>query len=722
MLNTTAQSQINWGPDVGVDFEAYFKENEHDIDTLGAHAYNRHPKSYAYLVSVSDGPNLWVGHPREFDWTTLKGRILISHNASFDEDVYLAGVERGEYAKVEYAEWVCSADLSAYLCGERSLLSAVKALLNRDISKEVRTNANGKTWEDMLAEDVVLPDGSKTTFAKLMVDYAADDTVCVEIWQKFGHEWPARERLLSRRNREAGRKGVIIDLPELLRCIKLCQHVIAESTELLPWVKRGRLPGSTTGIAEECRASKIPQKPTKTGKKGDPEAAEEWLEEYAPQFTWVKALKDIASGKLMLATLEKMRDRLREDGSVAFSLLYAGAHTLRFTGTGGLNFLNLKKEPIFKEWDKECGRGIDVRGLIKARPGKRFAIVDLSQIEPRCLNWAIGNDALLEQVRQGMALYEAFARLNTGWKGGRLKDENKYGYALAKANVLALGYGAAWAKFISMALQPQYGNLDLTLDDEKIALEVSIDKKIYIEEEQTRTVEPGKTESVFVPVVYDASRHGTGKKTLRKRFIVRTPEEGGAAIRDNVFGINARKIVANFRKTNPLIASNDEENPGIWKKLDMALKESARRGEDFVINMPDGGRMTYRNCRSEKRRKIDKETGEAYTQWEVRVDLGGRSTSTYGGKLTENFCQRFARDVFVEGILRCDAAGYAMVFSVHDEAILECDDDGTPLGTKKDAPDATVLGRCVELLARAPEWAPGLPVAAEGLWVDRYAK
>jgi len=720
MLHTRLQSQIQWGPEVAVDFESYYLKGVHDIDTLGGHAYNRHPKSYAFIVSVSDGKNLWVGRPEDFDWTVLEGKILVSHNASHDEDVYCAGVERGAYPKVAYKEWVCSADLSTYLCGSRNLQAAVKDLLGLEISKAVRTDANGLTWEDMLVKEIVLENGTKTTFAQAMVDYAGDDTVCLTIWQKYGHTWPERERKISRRNREAGRKGVMIDIPELLRGIALCQHVIAESVELLPWVKRGRKEGSTIGVAEECRSSGIPCPPTKSGKNGDPEGADEWLELYAAKLPWVKALKDLRRGKKMLATLETMKSRLREDGSIPFSLLYAGTHTLRFAGVGGLNFLNFNKEPLFVEWDKECGRGIDIRGLIRARPGKRFAIVDLSQIEPRCLNWAIGNHTLLDQVRSGMAIYEAFARTATGWKGGKLKVEDKYGYALAKAQVLALGYAAGWQKFITMALMPMYGNLDLCADDEKIALQVSVDKNFYIEEEQEQ-ISNGKVQTFFVPVVYDAKKHGETEKVRRKRFIVR-PSEEGPPVRDNIYGINARKIVSEFRKNNPLIAGQDDDAPGIWRKLDNALRESAKKREDFVIHMPDGGKMTYRNCRMEKRRKVDKETGEAYDRWEVRVDIGYGSTGTYGGKLTENFCQRFARDVFIEGLLRCDDAGYEMVFNVYDEAILSVDDDGLPLGTKLEAPDDSALGRCIALLSQAPEWAPGLPVAAEGLWADRYSK
>jgi hypothetical protein len=246
------------------------------------------------------------------------------------------------------------------------------------------------------------------------------------------------------------------------------------------------------------------------------------------------------------------------------------------------------------------------------RKGKRFCIIDLSQIEPRCLNWIICNEALLSKVREGMAIYEAFARTSSGWTGGNLKKADKKKYALAKANVLALGYGAGWKKFITMALMPMYGNLDLCAEDDSVSMLLSLDKKYYVEE---KVVENGQ--DIFLTKEYDAAKHGVSDKALRKRFIVIRDPDTGLAVRENVYGVNARVIVAHFRKSNPLIAGEE----GIWKQLDNLLKASAAKGEDCVVEIA-GRSMTWRNCRLEKRRKTDKETGETYTKTEVRYDQG----------------------------------------------------------------------------------------------------
>jgi len=699
-----------WGPTVAVDFEAYY-DDEITLKKLGNWHYTRHPKVDPFLVSVFDGENLWVGCPKKFDWKGLDGRQLLSHNASYDEEAYLAGVERGHYAKIDY-RWHCTADIAIWYTGYRDLLNTVQALFGYGISKQVRADAKEKQRSDLEAE------GSWDD----MVRYAGDDAKwCWKIWERLGTRWPEREKRISVLNRERGRYGVAVDVPELKRCVSLVRRVVIEAEDALPWVKAGRKAGSPIGVAEECRKSGIPCPPVKSGPNGDPEEAEEWLENYGSKLPWVKALKDLRRGKKMLATLERMESRLREEPSgdvtLPFSLLYWGAHTGRFAGTGGINFQNFNKEPMFTEHDP-LGKGVDVRGMLIPRKGKRFAIVDLSQIEPRCLNYLIGNEALLSKIRGGMAIYEAFARASMGWKGGKLKKESKYLYNLAKAQVLALGYGAGWKKFISMALQPMYGNLDLCADDDKVALEKSLDKKFYVETESV--VKDIKT---YRAIEYNEAEH----RPMDRFVVVQGPE--GIPVRENVYGINARKIVQDFRDSNPLIV-------GLWNALDEGIRQAAAERRDFEFELPDGSTLKYRNCRFEKRRKIDKETGEAYTKTEVRFDLGIHSEGTYGGKLTENGIQMFGRNVFVEGTLRVeDTTSAKTLFTVHDEAVTEVDDDGTPLfeirdgrevrvtrNSAEDLPDDTVLWKVVTAFSKAPEWAPTLPVAAEGVWADRYLK
>lgn len=83
---------------------------------------------------------------------------------------------------------------------------------------------------------------------------------------------------------------------------------------------------------------------------------------------------------------------------------------------------------------------------------------------------------------------------------------------------------------------------------------------------------------------------------------------------------------------------------------------------------------------------------------------------TYGGKLFENFCQKIARDVLADAMLRLDGCGYKIVAHVHDEIIMEVEED------------AIFIDLIEGVMSRPLSWAPGLPLAAEGFESKFYRK
>jgi hypothetical protein len=84
--------------------------------------------------------------------------------------------------------------------------------------------------------------------------------------------------------------------------------------------------------------------------------------------------------------------------------------------------------------------------------------------------------------------------------------------------------------------------------------------------------------------------------------------------------------------------------------------------------------------------------------------------STHGGKLTENAVQKVARDLFANGLLSLDDAGYPVVLHSHDEPMAE-----VPEGWGS-------VGRAEHLMMAKPWWAADWPLKASGGWRGKFYK
>lgn len=127
------------------------------------------------------------------------------------------------------------------------------------------------------------------------------------------------------------------------------------------------------------------------------------------------------------------------------------------------------------------------------------------------------------------------------------------------------------------------------------------------------------------------------------------------------------------------------------KRKRAALLETA--GLDEVEQPADTGKtvITYMGINQYSRK------------WE-RID-------TYSGKIAENVTQAVARDVMAANMPECEAQGYEIVLSVHDELLTETPDE-----------DAWSAEGLSGIMATVPDWAAGLPLAAAGFEGPRYKK
>lgn len=192
----------------------------------------------------------------------------------------------------------------------------------------------------------------------------------------------------------------------------------------------------------------------------------------------------------------------------------------------------------------------------------------------------------------------------------------------------------------------------------------------------------------------------------------------------SVYGITLpeaeiQQIVDNWRNARPLTVN-------LWHELEHACRMAIRnpgqayqyRGVKFIVRkqmlavrIPSGRCLWY--CRPRLEAK-DMKWGETKTV----IAFDGVNSVTrkwgtqylYGGLLAENVTQATARDILANGLFNAEEAGYPIVMHVHDEAVAE-----VPEGYGS-------VEEFEKLLCELPDWAPDLPLKAEGWRGKRYKK
>lgn len=127
----------------------------------------------------------------------------------------------------------------------------------------------------------------------------------------------------------------------------------------------------------------------------------------------------------------------------------------------------------------------------------------------------------------------------------------------------------------------------------------------------------------------------------------------------------------------------------------------------LFVELPSGRQLAYVQPRLGENRW----GGTSITYSGVTTGRKWGRLETYGGKLVENIVQAVARDLLVHAMGLVAQAGHRIVMHVHDEIIID-----EPQGS-----GFTVADTC-QLMASPPDWADGLPLAADGYECDYYRK
>ena len=180
-------------------------------------------------------------------------------------------------------------------------------------------------------------------------------------------------------------------------------------------------------------------------------------------------------------------------------------------------------------------------------------------------------------------------------------------------------------------------------------------------------------------------------------------------------------IVTQWRAASPTI-------PKLWRNVEKAAKYALDHPGRTVAVARPVARVGENNIVAEYWKDADAlrcrlPSGRILTYWGARLDSDGsicfmgqnqttrkwEKTGTWGGKLVENIVQAFARDCLAVAMVKLDAAGFGIVFHVHDEVVIE-------------APDGSRWEDAAAIMGEPIDWAPGLLLRGDGYETKFYMK
>lgn len=658
-----------------VDFETY---STCDLNARGTANYAAHPSTGVHCMGYTFGDepvSVWIPYQDPIPDRIVKhvrgGGLVYAHNATFELAVWNGVLRRmnPELPPLEPEQVRCTMAMCYSMSLPGSLGEAAAALGLKQRKDAVGGRIMLRWCRPQPNGQFLRPEDDPEQFLALCAYCAQDVATERELHSRLLELSESEQRLWVLDQRINGR-GVGVDLRSIDQAIELVEM---EKKRL-----NARMLQVTGGTVGSCSEVQMLVK---------------WIRQQGVQIQGVaKAdVLDALSGDLpdsvrealelrkeasrsSTAKLIAMRDRASDDGRVRGVHQYHGANTGRWAGRGVQlqNFPRPRKNtklPDIQDILANIGNRdyIDVfhgpvmdavadilRAMIVPAPGHDFIAADFSAIEARVLAWLAGEERVLDVFRGDGKIYEHAA---AGIYSVRPDDVTQDQRQIGKVAVLALGYGGGVGAFQAMARA--YG---VTVDDGAA--------------EQIKTAWR-ESHPRIVSYWYDLEAAAIEAVTT------------GAVVRA---GAKGREVA--YRKAGSFL----------WCRLPSGRVICYPYPEIREVETPWGSAkdaVTYMTQVTNSKTVPDP---NAAGKWQ-RV-------SVYGGSLAENVTQAVARDLLAEAMLRLEAAGYRVVFHVHDEVVVE---------VPSSAP-ATALREVESIMATCPHWAKGLPLAAEGWRGPRYRK
>jgi DNA polymerase len=656
-------------PPVYIDFETRSYVN---LKKVGVYVYARDCSTEILCMSyaIGHGPvKLWNANLNGFPeappptdlFEAIENKSLVyAHNANFERQIW-HHCSPYDWPDIHFFQWRCVAAMCAAHSLPRALDQAGLALKlpaqkdmdgHRIMLKLSKPRKPSKLNKRKYFED---PKDYQRLF-----QYCRDDTILTRLIHQTIPELSHEEQKLFFCDWEINDRGAQIDNIFINKALQLIGRATVDLNNEIAELTSGEIKAASQRekVKAWTRQHGVPLLDTQ-GTTLD--AVIDTLEE-SPVRRVIEICRDV--NRTSTKKYESMRLRINRDGRARGTLLFHGANTGRWAGSG-IQPHNFPRGAI-KDMEETCQTILDnpygdlytkydsimgllsetLRGAIIAGPGQDLLVADYSAIEARVVLWYGGEEHGLNVFRSGKDIYKYQA---ANIYNAAYDDVTKEQRFLGKQSILGLGFGMGKAKFKETCAK--YG--------------------VEIEEDFSEKV-------VYV-------------------------------YRDTYTGVVDFWYECH-RCVEAAIAS-----PGqVFATKNGLIKYAVTNDRTFLYcKLPSGRRLAYRDPHmtvgkhlytKEPRQEIAYMGVNPYSkQWdEIR---------TYGGKLVENIVQATARDIMASAILTLRSwPMYKVILSVHDELISE-----VPEGEGS-------LEEYENIVAANPSWANGLPIAAEGWRGKRYKK
>lgn len=663
-----------------VDFET---RSAADLKKTGAYAYAADPTTDIWCMAYAFGEQsvqIWTPGqpvPGEIEEHVLFGGAMVAHNAAFERVIwrYILGPRYG-FPEPAVEQWSCTMAMS-YALALPGALDGAAAAVGLDIGKDM---IGRRLMLQMARPRKVNTDGSLVWWDEpekvaRLIAYCKTDVEVERALEKRLRPLSPSEQVLWHLDQRVNDRGVLVD--EAL--CRAATKIVGQAQADLDRQMRKLTGSAVSKCSNRNELVKWVREQGVECESVNKAALEALLEEDSPLPPHVRDVLLVRqeAAKASVAKIDTLlRGKSPEDNRAKGLLQFHAASTGRW---GGRRFQpqNLKRPDesdidtlidvvaagdfdfVAMNYRKPLSAVADtLRGMLVAAPGHRIVAADYSNIEGRVLAWLAGEQWKLD----------AFRRFDAG-TGHDLYKITAGAILNKKPEDVSKSERQAYGKVPELALGYQGGVGAFST----MAANYGVDL-------ETTEIE--------------AIRDGWREKHPRiKQFWYDMEEAAVDAVRD-------RGAVTRVGKIAFKVA-------GSWlmMRLPSGRYLAYPRPEIRELPVPWGGTkagLTYfSTIDPSKKAKVVPDDGNS-SNW-ARI-------KTYGGQIVENATQAVARDIMADAMPRLEAAGYPIILTCHDEVVCEVPDEHGSVEEME------------AIMCDLPEWASGLPVAAEGFEGARYRK